>query len=81
MTEYGMTTIGDFRSLNARAIGRLGATGLQATRLRGFLGVFMTEDTDESDEEVQIMHRSQIAMVASQGANQGQNPTATVGNA
>ena len=40
----------------------------------------MTEDTDESDEEVRIMQRSQIAKVASQGANQGQNPTGTVGN-
>ena len=81
MTEYGVTTIGDLRSLNSRTIGRMGATGLQATRLRGFLGVFLTEDTDESDEEVRIMQRSQIAKVASQGAMQGQNPTATVGTA
>ena len=41
----------------------------------------MTEDTDESDEEVRILQRSQIAKVASQGAIQGQNPTATVGTA
>ena len=40
----------------------------------------MTGDTDESDEEVPIMQRSQIAKVASQGANQGENPTGTVGN-
>ena len=42
MSEYGVTTVGDLRSLNARAIDRLGATRLQATRLRGFLGVFLT---------------------------------------
>ena len=81
MAEYGVTTIGDLCSLNARAIGWLGATGLQATRLRGFLGVLLTEDTDESDEEVRIMQRSQIAKDASQGAMQGRNPTATVGTA
>ena len=80
MSEYGVTTVGDLRSLNSRTIGRMGATGLQAARLRGFLGVFLTEDTDESDEEVQILQRSHIAKVTSQGANQGQNPTATVGN-
>ena len=63
MTNYGVTTYGDLRSLTARAIGRLGATGLQATRLRGFLGVLIATDTDESDEEVLVMPRSQIAKV------------------
>ena len=37
MIEYGVTTYGDLRSLCARVIGRMGATGMQATRLRQFL--------------------------------------------
>ena len=52
MTDYGVTTYGDLRSLSARVIGRLGATGMQATRLRQFRGVFMSVETDESDEKV-----------------------------